>query len=50
MIRLFSTIFGQVTAGLDVVDKIATAPVTRSRSGENSQPVNPVIIESATVL
>jgi len=43
-------IFGQVTAGLDVVDKIATAPVTRSRSGENSQPVNPVIIESATVL
>ena len=43
-------IFGRVTAGLDVVDKIATAPVTRSRSGENSQPVNPVTINSVTVL
>ena len=43
-------IFGQVTAGLDVVDKIAAASVTRSRSGENSQPVNPVTINSVTVL
>src|SRR6267378_4159577 len=32
-------IFGKVTKGLDVVDKIATAPVTMSSSGENSKPV-----------
>jgi len=42
-------IFGQVISGLDTVDKIATAPVTRSRSGENSQPLNPIIINSVTV-
>ena len=43
-------IFGHVTAGQDVVDKIATAPVTRSAGGENSRPVNPVAVESITVL
>ncbi len=42
-------IFGHVTAGLDVVDKIATAPVTMSAHGENSQPVAPVKIESVTI-
>jgi len=35
-------IFGKVTKGIEVVDKIATAPVTTSASGEQSQPVNPV--------
>lgn len=43
-------IFGQVTAGLDVVDKIAQAPVTVSTGGEKSRPVTPVVIESVTVL
>jgi cyclophilin family peptidyl-prolyl cis-trans isomerase/uncharacterized protein (UPF0333 family) len=42
-------IFGKVTKGLDVVDKIATAPVTMSPSGENSQPVNPVKILSVEI-
>ncbi len=42
-------IFGRVTVGLDVVDKIATAPVTRSRSGENSQPLQPVVVQSVTI-
>jgi cyclophilin family peptidyl-prolyl cis-trans isomerase len=42
-------IFGQVTSGLDVVDKIATAPVTQSMGGENSKPVSPVKINSVTV-
>lgn len=43
-------IFGKVTKGLDVVDKIATAQVTMSPSGENSQPVNPVKILSVEIL
>lgn len=42
-------IFGHVTAGLDVVDKIAEAPVTMSAHGENSQPVTPVKVESVTI-
>jgi cyclophilin family peptidyl-prolyl cis-trans isomerase len=40
-------IFGHVTSGLDVLDKIATSPVTQSPSGETSQPVKPVTITSA---
>jgi cyclophilin family peptidyl-prolyl cis-trans isomerase len=43
------TIFGEVTDGLDVVDKIATAPVRRGSSGEQSAPVNLVRIEGVTV-
>lgn len=42
-------IFGQVISGLEVVDKIATAPVTNSFSGESSKPVEPVMINSITV-
>lgn len=38
-------IFGQVTQGLEVVDKIATAETIRDGI-ENSRPVNPVVIES----
>jgi cyclophilin family peptidyl-prolyl cis-trans isomerase len=41
-------IFGKVISGLEVVDKIATAPVTRS-GGENSKPVTPVKINSVTI-
>ena len=42
-------IFGQVNDGMDVVDAIGATRVTRSRSGENSQPVETVTIESVTV-
>ncbi len=42
-------IFGQVTKGLDVVDKIATAPVASSRSGEPSSPVTPVTVTSVEI-
>jgi len=37
-------VFGKVTAGMDVVDTIATVP-----TGERDIPVNPVIIENVTV-
>jgi len=43
------TIFGQVTGGMDVVDKIAAVQVGRSRSGEMSAPQEPVTLESVTV-
>ncbi|MBU4347988.1 peptidylprolyl isomerase [Patescibacteria group bacterium] len=41
-------IFGQVVEGLDVVDKIASAPVIPS--GEMSQPVKPVIVSSVDII
>lgn len=41
------TIFGQVTSGMDVADRIATAPT--KPGGEGSTPVNPVRIESVTI-
>ena len=40
-------IFGKVTTGLDVVDKIATAAT--KAGGEGSTPVNPVKIQSVTI-
>jgi len=42
-------IFGHVTQGMDVVDKIANAPVGSSSNGEASKPVQPVTVESVTV-
>ena len=42
-------IFGKVTAGMDVVDKIAESPVNPSFSGENSTPVTPIKILSIDV-
>lgn len=42
-------IFGKVTAGLEVVDKIAEAQVRASNQGEMSTPVDPVKIESVTI-
>ncbi|MBX3119564.1 MAG: peptidylprolyl isomerase [Fimbriimonadaceae bacterium] len=41
--------FGYVIEGMDTVDKIAEAAVTRSPSGENSVPVNPVTLKSAKI-
>jgi len=43
-------IFGQVISGLEVVDKIATAQVTNSFGGELSKPVEPVTINSITIV
>lgn len=40
-------IFGQVTDGIEVVDKIATAET--QPGGEGSKPVNPVTINSVTI-
>lgn len=42
-------IFGQVIEGLEVVDAIATAPVEMSLSGEQSRPIEAVVVESAVV-
>ncbi|MFA7653501.1 MAG: peptidylprolyl isomerase [Candidatus Magasanikbacteria bacterium] len=44
------TIFGKVVRGMEVVDKIATAEVEMSASGEDSQPVNPVEIKSVDIV
>jgi len=45
------TIFGQVTdpKGLDTLDKIATSPVTASRSGESSVPTKDIRITSIDI-
>ena len=43
-------IFGKVTDGMDVVDKIATAVVQPSATGENSKPVTPVSITSIEII
>lgn len=42
-------IFGKVTAGMDVVDAIATAPVTASAMGERSRPVTPAEVSKITI-
>ncbi len=43
-------IFGRVTAGLDVVDKIAEAETTLGADGQMSKPVNPVKILSVEIV
>src|SRR5437762_2542737 len=43
------TIFGRLTGGIETLDKIAAAPVQRSRGGEESQPVEPPRIDSITI-
>ena len=43
-------IFGQVTDGLVVVDKIANAPVKANPTGENSKPVNSVSVTSVEII
>lgn len=43
------TIFGKLTSGLDVLDKIASVPVTTGPSGERSVPTVDVRIESISI-
>lgn len=43
------TVFGELMDGVDVLDKIATAPVTR-RGGENSLPMMPVVVKSVKII
>ena len=43
------TIFGKVTDGMDVVEKIADVQVTQSSSGEVSSPVAPIELNKVTV-
>lgn len=42
-------IFGSVSKGLDVLDKIANSEVTNNTSGELSKPVEPVMLESVDI-
>ena len=44
------TIFGKVTQGIEVVDKIAEAPTKMSAMGEKSVPVSPVTVKSVDVI
>jgi cyclophilin family peptidyl-prolyl cis-trans isomerase len=43
------TIFGRVIEGMDVVDKIATAPTTMGAGGEKSRPITPVKVQKITI-
>jgi cyclophilin family peptidyl-prolyl cis-trans isomerase len=43
------TIFGQVTEGMDVVDRIANVPTKESEFGEMSVPVEPVTLLKVTI-
>jgi cyclophilin family peptidyl-prolyl cis-trans isomerase len=43
------TIFGIVESGQDVVDKIGNVATKQSGQGENSQPVDPVTVETVTI-
>lgn len=42
-------IFGHVVKGIEVVDAIATAPVSQSAGGERSKPVTPVKIQTIDI-
>ena len=43
------TIFGLVTEGIEVVDKIANIPVTLSKQGEQSVPEKEILIKSVVI-
>ncbi|MFH0921268.1 MAG: peptidylprolyl isomerase [Fibrobacterota bacterium] len=43
------TVFGEVTQGMDVVDKIAEAPVEKKDSRRMDHPIQPVIIQRIDV-
>jgi peptidyl-prolyl cis-trans isomerase B (cyclophilin B) len=42
------TAFGRLAAGMDVLDRIANAPVVAHR-GEKSKPLTPVVIQKVTI-
>ncbi|MBI5127381.1 peptidylprolyl isomerase [Candidatus Roizmanbacteria bacterium] len=42
-------IFGKVLTGIEVVDKIASAPVKSNPQGETSTPLEPVTVKSVTI-
>jgi cyclophilin family peptidyl-prolyl cis-trans isomerase len=42
-------VFGKVTQGMDVVDKIVSAPVEGGEDGAPSKPVKPVVIRKITI-
>ena len=44
------TIFGKVTAGMEVVDTLATLPTAMSDHGNRSRPVPPPAIKKVTIL
>jgi peptidyl-prolyl cis-trans isomerase A (cyclophilin A) len=41
------TVFGKVTDGMDVVDKIAKGATRPGPNGEDSEPVKPIVVKSA---
>ncbi len=41
-------VFGKVTSGMDVVDKISSLPTTRGAGGHNNVPTETVTIQSVT--
>lgn len=43
-------IFGEVTDGMDVVDKIATGKVVASVSGEKSKPADPIVVKEVKIV
>jgi cyclophilin family peptidyl-prolyl cis-trans isomerase len=43
------TIFGKVTAGMEVVDDIARTPTTGPSGGERSTPVEPITLKKVTI-
>ena len=43
------TIFGMLTGGEEVLDALANSPVSRSRSGEPSQPNDRLVINNITI-
>ena len=43
------TIFGEVTSGMDVVDKIASVERTMGGDGAKSKPIDPVIVKTVTI-
>lgn len=43
------TIFGQVTSGMDVVEKIGQTPTSAGPTGEKSVPMEPITLEKVTI-
>jgi len=43
-------IFGKVTKGIEVVDKIANVPVVDNGSGEISKPINPMVVNTIEII